>query len=67
MNDKPEGARLGWKIVETLYPFSTPWMKLRQDRINIKGKGEILYTYHQNRGSVCIVPLTKKTRIVNFP
>src|SRR3982750_4445980 len=29
---KSEGAKLGYKRLETVYPFVTKWLRLRQDR-----------------------------------
>jgi ADP-ribose diphosphatase len=62
--DKPEGAKLGWKRLATTYPFSSRWLKLRQDRVHIEGQGEIVYTYCESRGAVAIVPVTKDGEIV---
>jgi hypothetical protein len=28
-NDKPEGARLGWRLLDTTYPFANKFIKLR--------------------------------------
>src|SRR5438067_8743553 len=58
MDDKPEGAKLGWRVVETTHPFSTPWMRLRQDRIAIVGKGGATYTYEERADAVGVVPVT---------
>jgi ADP-ribose pyrophosphatase len=58
MDDKPEGAKLGWRIVASAYPFATPWMRLRQDRLAIAGKGEATYTYEERADAVGIVPVT---------
>jgi hypothetical protein len=27
-NDKPEGAKIGWEILSSTEPFSTPWLRL---------------------------------------
>lgn len=58
MDDKPEGAKLGWRVVETTHPFSTPWMRLRQDRIAIADRGEVTYTYEERADAVGVVPVT---------
>jgi ADP-ribose pyrophosphatase len=58
MDDKPEGTRLGWRVIETTHPFSTPWMRLRQDRIAIAGKGDATYTYEERADAVGVVPVT---------
>ncbi len=62
--EKPVGATIGWTILETTWPFITPWMRLRQDRIHIEGQGDTTYTYHDHSGSVVIVPLTGSGDIV---
>ncbi len=59
MDDKPEGAKLGWRIVASAYPFVTPWMRLRQDHLAIAGKGEATYTYEERADAVGIVPVTR--------
>ena len=61
---KPEGARLGWQVLETTYPFATPWLKLRQDRVRIAGKDDITYTYIQGNAAVFVVPVTADGRVV---
>ncbi len=38
-NDKPEGARVGWRLRETRHPFTTPWLRLREDRVAITNDG----------------------------
>lgn len=58
MDDKPEGAKLGWRVIETTHPFSTPWMRLRQDRIAIADRGEVTYTYEERADAVGVVPVT---------
>lgn len=59
MDDKPEGAKLGWRVLATAHPFATPWMRLRQDRIAIAGGGEVTYTYEERADAVGIVPVTR--------
>lgn len=58
MDDKPEGARLGWQVLDTQYPMTTPFMRVRQDRIQIAAKGEATYTYEERADAVGIVPVT---------
>jgi ADP-ribose pyrophosphatase len=64
MNDKPEGEKLGWHLLETGYPVVTPWLKVRRDRVLVNGKGEITYTYMQGSGAVGIVPITTEREMV---
>lgn len=58
MNDKPEGARLGWRIRETRYPMTTPFMRVRQDRVQIAERGEATYTYEERADAIGVVPVT---------
>lgn len=58
MDDKPEGARLGWRVLNTQYPMTTTFMRMRQDRVSIAGKGEVTYTYEERADAVGVVPVT---------
>ena len=62
--DKPEGARLGWTVLETRYPVRTPWLTLREDLVRIAGYGEITFTYSETTPAVHIVPITRLGDIV---
>jgi len=64
MDDKPEGAKLGWRVLESAHPFSTAWMRLRQDRLAIAGKGEVTYTYEERADAVGIVPVTREGTVL---
>ncbi len=57
--DKPEGARLGWTVLETRYPLRSPWLTLREDRVRIAGHGEIVFTYSEATPAVYVVPITR--------
>lgn len=63
-NDKPNGAKVGWRLRETTYPFANEFIKLRQDRVDLQGNGEITFTYQDHPGAVCIVPVTPEGEIV---
>lgn len=43
--DRPVGAKLGWRMLENTYPFDDAWRKLRQDRVHIEVKGEQTFIY----------------------
>lgn len=58
MDDKPEGARLGWRVLETQYPMTTAFTRVRQDRVQIADKGEATYTYEERADAVGVVPVT---------
>jgi ADP-ribose pyrophosphatase len=61
---KPEGEKLGWRLLATEYPLVTPWLRIRRDRVAIDGKGEITYTYMQGTGAVVVVPVTSEGEMV---
>jgi ADP-ribose diphosphatase len=63
-HDKPLGEKLGWHLLGTSYPFVTPWLKLRQDRVHLDGNGEIAFTYVDSPGAVGVVPVTRDGDIV---
>jgi ADP-ribose pyrophosphatase len=63
-NDKPLGEQLGWHLTETTFPFVTPWLALRQDRIEIDGGGVIEYAYRESKGAVVVVPVTRDGQMV---
>ncbi len=56
--DKPEAAKLGWKVLESGVPYENPWIRLRSDRLKAPGRGEFPYTYVQHPGGVLVVPRT---------
>lgn len=56
---KPEGTRIGWRVLERRYPFKSPINRLRSDRIAVPGRGEIDYSYLERGESVIIVPVAK--------
>jgi len=61
--DKPLGSLEGWKRLSTTYPFSTKWLRLRQDHIDRNGE-EIVFTYVDGPGAVLVVPVTAEGEIV---
>ena len=64
-NDKPEGEKVGWHLLDTTYPFVTKWIKLRQDRVHLDRAGrEIDFTYYDGSGAVCVVPVTADGQLV---
>ncbi|MEO5953816.1 MAG: NUDIX hydrolase, partial [Chloroflexia bacterium] len=63
-HDKPVGESAGWHRVETTHPFVTPWLVLRQDRVQIENGPEIEYVYRVSKGAVLIVPVTHDGNMV---
>jgi ADP-ribose pyrophosphatase len=62
--DKPLGESLGWRRLETRYPFRNRWFTLREDRVAIEGNGEIEFSYHESEGAVVVVPVTAGGEVV---
>ena len=61
--DKPEAARIGWRVLESQRPFESPVNRMRADRIEVPGRGEIRYSYLERGESVIIVPVTADGRV----
>ena len=55
---KPEGEKAGWRILESRYLHQDDITKLRQDRILVNEREELIYTYCERAESVIIVPVT---------
>ena len=64
MDDKPIGAQLGWRRLDTEYPFESPWFRLRQDRLHVRDGEEIEYAYLEEPPGVLVVPLTADGQVV---
>ena len=62
-SDKPTGAQIGWRVLETWHPHVSPVNRLRADRLSIPGRGEIRYSYLERGESVIIVPVTTDGRM----
>src|SRR5207244_2075950 len=62
-SDKPVGKKLGWKVVESTHPYSNPWIKLRSDKLDVKGS-PVQYSYLEHPGGVMVVPVTAKGEII---
>jgi ADP-ribose pyrophosphatase len=63
-HSKPEGTKLGYKRLGTTFPFSTKWLRLRQDRIRLPGDKEIDFSYIDRSFAVEIVPVMPSGEIV---
>ena len=61
--DKPEAARIGWTLRASGRPFTSPVNRMRVDRIEVPGRGEIQYSYLERGESVIIVPVTADGRV----
>jgi ADP-ribose pyrophosphatase len=63
-SDKPNGQAIGWRILATRLPFVTPWIRLRQDDVEIAGQDRITYTYLHQAPAVYVVPVTPDGRVI---
>ena len=63
-SNKPEGAKLGWRVLETSYPFESAQYNLRNDRIQMEGNSETSYAYLERAEAVIVVPVTVDGEIV---
>ncbi len=61
---KPEGEKLGWRVLGTEYPYQGKVNRLRADRLAIPGQGEMEYSYLERAQSVIVVPVTGDGRVV---
>ena len=62
-DDKPLAARLGWRLLESWRPYESPVNRMRADRLEIPGRGEIRYSYLERGESVIIVPVLADGRM----
>ncbi len=62
-SDKPTAARLGWRVLETRRPVEGRINRLRADRLEIPGRGEIQYSYLERGESVIILPVLTDGRL----
>ena len=60
---KPEAEKLGWRVLDTRRPYENRVNRLRADRVEIPGRGELQYCYLERGESVIIVPVTTDGRI----
>lgn len=63
-SDKPEAAKLGWRVAESRCRFENSVARLREDRLEIPGKKAADYAYMERAEAVVIVPVTKAGHVV---
>lgn len=63
LHDKPEAAKIGWRLRSTQHPFTSPVNRMRADCLTIPGRGEIQYSYLERGESVIIVPVTTDGKV----
>lgn len=63
MKEKRLGTTLGWLTRSSRYLFESPWHRIRQDAVSLRGK-DLTFTYLEHAGSVFVVPITKGGNVV---
>jgi len=64
VNDKPNGERLGWTVLETTTLYSDTRFSVRRDRLRLPDGSEGIYTYPVKHGAVFILPITPAGELV---
>ncbi len=62
--DKPNGVALGWKRLETSYPFDYHMFRVRKDVVRWPDGHIGPYAYVEGVGAVWVVPLTAEGNVV---
>ena len=62
-SQKPAAAELGWRLLDTQQPFAGTVNRMRVDRLEIPGRGQIQYSYLERGESVIIVPMLGDGRV----
>ena len=62
--DKPEGAKVGWRLLETSYPYEGKTCRLRRDQLELPKKKDLVYEYLERAEAVIVVPVTSAGEIV---
>lgn len=62
-DNKPNGAKAGWHLIESRRCFENEVCALRNDRVEVKGE-ELDYAYLERAEAVIIVPVTSDGKIV---
>jgi ADP-ribose pyrophosphatase len=64
VNDKPNGERLGWTVLETTSLYNDTRFSVRRDRLQLPDGDECTYTYPVKEGGVFILPITPAGELV---
>ena len=62
-SQKLGAAALGWRLLGTSTPFTSPVNRLRVDQLEIPDRGKIQYSYLERGESVIIVPQLQDGRL----
>jgi ADP-ribose pyrophosphatase len=61
---KPEGKRLGWKILSSRSLIDRKWFRVREDELSLPDGNEVDYVYVEHPGAALIVPVTDEKEVV---
>jgi ADP-ribose pyrophosphatase len=64
MNSKPNGAKAGWRLLESRRRFQNEICTLREDEIELRGRERMNFAYLERAEAVIVVPVTRDGRIV---
>lgn len=62
--DKPHSQAAGWTRLSTDYPFEHRIVRVRRDRVRVRGEHEFDFAYLETHGAVWVVPVTPDGQIV---
>ena len=62
--EKPNGAKAGWKLLESSTRFENDILRLREDQVELDGGKKTGYAYLERDEAVIVVPVTKSGEIV---
>jgi ADP-ribose pyrophosphatase len=62
-NNKPNGVKAGWQLIDSRRCFENEVCALRNDRVEVNGE-ELDYAYLERAEAVIIVPVTPEGKIV---
>jgi ADP-ribose pyrophosphatase len=63
-DDKPNGERVGWKLLGSNTRFENDIFRLREDQVELEGGKKTAYAYFERDEAVIIVPVTSDGEIV---
>lgn len=58
LNDKPEGEKVGWRLLDSRCVYEDDYQRLRRDRVQVEGHQEINFAYQECPDGVLIVAVT---------
>ena len=61
---KPGASSLGWSVESTQYLHRSQWHDVRQERLELPGGRDAVYTYVEHPGSVFVVPFDERMNVL---